>query len=198
MLLYVKCPFLSADLSFIRIPATYVFYIGFYHPKYPHISRQSLTMAAINFTRSKEVTSKRILMRQKRCRRKSSLFGTCGQHRYVPWNIYRIDNRASITVPVLVHLIQTYNQTLRNSNPNCIVIRQSVCILLTADISVLDRAAGRDGPRSMSECRCALSSWVQTSGSRRPCLHAAQTFRALLHRKSADGTVSQSVRALFI
>ncbi|OQD83661.1 hypothetical protein PENSOL_c142G05925 [Penicillium solitum] len=35
-------------------------------------------MAAINFTRSKEVTSKRILMRQKRCRRKSSLFGTCG------------------------------------------------------------------------------------------------------------------------
>ncbi|KAJ5953824.1 hypothetical protein N7501_008103 [Penicillium viridicatum] len=30
-------------------------------------------MAAINFTRSKEVTSKRTLMRQKRCRRKSSL-----------------------------------------------------------------------------------------------------------------------------
>ncbi|KAJ5409961.1 uncharacterized protein N7487_004320 [Penicillium crustosum] len=30
-------------------------------------------MAAINFTRSKEVTSKRKLMRQKRCRRKSSL-----------------------------------------------------------------------------------------------------------------------------
>jgi hypothetical protein len=30
-------------------------------------------MAAINSTRSKEVTSKRKLMRQKRCRRKSSL-----------------------------------------------------------------------------------------------------------------------------
>ncbi|CAI7605683.1 unnamed protein product [Penicillium discolor] len=120
------------------------------------------------------------------------------QHRYVPWNIYRLDKRARVAAPLLVHLIRAYDQALRNSNPNCIVIWHSACILLTVDINVLERATGRDGPRSMSECRSSLTTWVQTSAARRACLHAAQTFRALLHRKPVNGTAFQSVRALFI
>jgi hypothetical protein len=39
----------------------------------PKISRQPHTMTAINFTKPKKVTSKQKLMRQKRCRRKTSL-----------------------------------------------------------------------------------------------------------------------------
>lgn len=120
------------------------------------------------------------------------------QHRYVPCNTFRLDRGASLSAPLLTEMIQLYEDTFRNSNPNCIVIWHSVCILLTADIDVLGRAAGRDGAESMVEARKALASWAQTSSARRACLHAAQTFRILSHRKPADGTAFQSVRTLFM
>ncbi|KAJ5661982.1 uncharacterized protein N7477_009598 [Penicillium maclennaniae] len=120
------------------------------------------------------------------------------QHRHVPWRIFQIDQRASIAVPLLTSLIKFYDETLRRSNPNCIVIWHSVCILLTVDTNILARAAGREGPEQMSQARIDLSTWVDTTAARRACLHAAQTFRTLLHRKPADGTAFQSVRTLFM
>lgn len=120
------------------------------------------------------------------------------QHRQVPWRICQIDKRASIAAPLLTSLIKVYDETLRKSNPNCIVIWHSICILLTVDANVLARAAGREGPELMSQARIDLSSWVNTAAARRACLHAAQTFRTLSHRKPADGTAFQSVRTLFM
>lgn len=120
------------------------------------------------------------------------------QHHYVPWNICRLDKRASIVSPLLVSLVQLYDTTLRESNPNCIVIWHSVCMLITADLNLLSRAAGRDGPESMSDARRDLTCWAYTPAARRACLHAAQTFRTLSHRKPADGTAFQSVRTLFM
>ncbi|OOQ84254.1 hypothetical protein PEBR_33877 [Penicillium brasilianum] len=120
------------------------------------------------------------------------------QHRYVPCNILRLDRRASICAPLLTEMISLYQDTFRNSNPNCIVIWHSVCILLTVDIDILGRAAGHDGAESIVEARKALASWAQTASARRACLHAAQTFRILSHRKPADGTAFQSVRTLFM
>ncbi|KAJ5650667.1 uncharacterized protein N7484_004390 [Penicillium longicatenatum] len=95
-------------------------------------------------------------------------------------------------------LVQLYDTSLRESNPNCIVIWHSVCMLLTADINILSRAAGRDGPESMSDARRDITCWAYTPAARRACLHAAQTFRTLYHRKPADGTAFQSVRTLFM
>lgn len=120
------------------------------------------------------------------------------QHRYVPCNILRLERRASVSVPLLTEMIHLYDDTFRNSNPNCIVIWHSVCILLTVDIDILGRAAGRDGTESMLEARKALASWSQTASARRACLHAAQAFRILSHRKPTDGTAFQSVRTLFM
>ncbi|KAJ5548187.1 hypothetical protein N7513_005421 [Penicillium frequentans] len=120
------------------------------------------------------------------------------QHHYVPWNICRLDKRASIVSPLLVSLVQLYDTTFRESNPNCIVIWHSVCMLLTADLNLLSRAAGRDGPESMSDARRDLTCWAYTPAARRACIHAAQTFRTLSHRKPADGTAFQSVRTLFM
>jgi hypothetical protein len=71
-------------------------------------------------------------------------------------------------------------------------------MLLTADINILSRAAGRDGPESMSDARRDITCWAYTPAARRACLHAAQTFRTLYHRKPADGTAFQSVRTLFM
>lgn len=120
------------------------------------------------------------------------------KHQFVPWNICRLDKRASMVSPLLVKLIQAYDTTLRDSNPNCIVIWHSVCMLLTSDINILSRASGRDGPEYMFEARQALRSWAYTPSARRACLHAAQSFRILSHRKPADGTAFQSVRTLFM
>lgn len=120
------------------------------------------------------------------------------QHQYVPWNILRLDKRGSVSASLLTVMIELYDDTFRASNPNCIVIWHSVCILMTVDIDILGRAAGRDGTESMIEARKALTSWARTTSARRACVHAAQTFRILSHRKPADGTAFQSVRTLFM
>jgi hypothetical protein len=110
------------------------------------------------------------------------------QHQYVPWNILRLDKRGSVSAPLLAEMIQLYHDTFKNSNPNCIVIWYTVCILTTVDIDVLGRATGRDGAESMVEARQPLTSWAQTASARRACVHVAQTFRILSHRNPADGT----------
>ncbi|CAI7638322.1 unnamed protein product [Penicillium pancosmium] len=119
-------------------------------------------------------------------------------HHQVPWMICRLDKRASIGVPLLTNIINEYEDTLGESNPNCIVIWHCVCMLICVDGDVLARAAGREGPNSMNKARRELISWTQTDASRRACIHAAQTFRILSHRKPADGTAFQSVRTLFM
>lgn len=120
------------------------------------------------------------------------------KHHHIPWEICRLDRRAIITVPLLTQIISLYENTLRESNPNCIVIWHCICILISVDINVLARAAGQDGPEIMKTTRQGLIDWTNTSASRRACIHSAQIFRILSHRKPADGTAFQSVRALFM
>jgi hypothetical protein len=120
------------------------------------------------------------------------------QHHHTPWKICQLDKRASIDGPLLISLIKVYDETLRRSNPNCIVIWHSACLLLTIDVNVLARAAGREGPELMAQARFDLSRWAGTAAARRACLHAAQVFRTLSNRKPTDGTAFQSVRTLFL
>ncbi|KAJ5717815.1 hypothetical protein N7488_003461 [Penicillium malachiteum] len=120
------------------------------------------------------------------------------EHQYVPWNVFRLDKRASIVAPLLPSVIHTFEGAFRQSNPNCIVIWHSVGMLLTADMNVLSSAAGRNGAECMLDARQALISWAYTPAARRACLHAAQSIRILSHRKPADGTAFQSVRTLFM
>lgn len=119
------------------------------------------------------------------------------KHRYVPWQIYTLDRRAAMTTQLVVQFIQLYDTILRNSNPNCVVIWHNLCLLLTADIRLLERAAGREGPEAMQTARNAIRLWAQTPAARRACLHAAQIFHTLSHWKPMDGTGFQPVRCLF-
>lgn len=120
------------------------------------------------------------------------------QHRHVPWMVCRLDKRASICVPLLIHTIDEYEATLGESNPNCIIIWHCVCMLTCVDSNVIAHAAGRDGPNAITKARQKLVSWAETAAARRACIHAAQSFRILSHRKPADGTAFQSVRTLFM
>lgn len=56
----------------------------------------------------------------------SSDFVPPEQHRHVPWNICRLDQRASLSAPFLTEMVQLYDDTLRNSNSNCTVMWHSV------------------------------------------------------------------------
>lgn len=121
-----------------------------------------------------------------------------GEDHHVPWEACRLDKRADIAAPLVTSVINSFDSILQTLNPNCTVIWHCVCIHLTVDIGLLSQAAGRDGSGAMTLARQALVSWTRTSSARRACLHAAQTFRILLHRKPADGTAFQSVRTLFV
>lgn len=120
------------------------------------------------------------------------------QHQYVPWKVYRLDQYANITIPLLLHIFRLYEQKFRDTNPNCVVIWHNLCILSTADIRLLERAAGRGGREAIRDARHAITIWARSPAARRACLHSAQAFRTLSHRKCLDGTAFQSIRALFL
>ncbi|KAE8142367.1 hypothetical protein BDV38DRAFT_236409 [Aspergillus pseudotamarii] len=117
-------------------------------------------------------------------------------HQHIPWRIYNLDKRATSITNVVIHFIQLYDTILANSNPNCIVIWHNLCLLLTADIRLHERAAGREGPEAMQAARRAISLWAKTPAARRACLHAAQIFHTLSNWKPMDGMGFQPARCL--
>ncbi|KAF7596933.1 hypothetical protein BBP40_011979 [Aspergillus hancockii] len=120
------------------------------------------------------------------------------QHQYTPWRIYSLDRRASMANDVVVRFYQLYDTILRDTNPNCVVIWHNLCLHLTTDIRLLERAAGREGPDAMQAARQAIGIWAKTSAARRACLHAAQIFNTFSNWKPTDGTGFQPVRCLFL
>ncbi|GAB1205592.1 hypothetical protein APSETT445_004270 [Aspergillus pseudonomiae] len=117
-------------------------------------------------------------------------------HQHIPWRIYNLDKRATSITNVVIHFIQLYDTILASSNPNCIVIWHNLCLLLTADIRLHERAAGREGPEAMQTARQAIALWASTPAARRACLHAAQIFHALSNWKPMDGMGFQPARCL--
>ncbi|QMW34216.1 hypothetical protein G4B84_009682 [Aspergillus flavus NRRL3357] len=117
-------------------------------------------------------------------------------HQHIPWRIYNLDKRASSITNVVIHFIRLYDTILANSNPNCIVIWHNLCLLLTADIRLHERAAGREGPEAMQTARQAIALWAKTPAARRACLHAAQIFHRLSNWKPMDGMGFQPARCL--
>ncbi|KAE8369835.1 hypothetical protein BDV27DRAFT_152714 [Aspergillus caelatus] len=117
-------------------------------------------------------------------------------HQHIPWRIYNLDKRATSITNVVIHFIQLYDTILAKSNPNCIVIWHNLCLLLTADIRLHERAAGREGPEAMQTARRAISLWAKTPAARRACLHAAQIFHTLSNWKPMDGMGFQPARCL--
>ncbi|KAE8372202.1 hypothetical protein BDV26DRAFT_274578 [Aspergillus bertholletiae] len=126
----------------------------------------------------------------------SSDLGQEEWHQHIPWRIYNLDKRATSITNVVIHFIQLYDTILGNANPNCIVIWHNLCLLLTADIRLHERAAGREGPEAMQTARQAVTLWAKTPAARRACLHAAQIFHTLSNWKPMDGMGFQPARCL--
>ncbi|KAE8149493.1 hypothetical protein BDV25DRAFT_130321 [Aspergillus avenaceus] len=119
------------------------------------------------------------------------------QHQHVPWRIYSLDKRARMITPLVVHFIQQYEVNLQGSNPNCVVMWHNLCLWLTADTRLLERAAGREGSEVMQLARQSLYVWAKTPAARRACLHAAQIFYSLSNWRPSYGIGYQPVNCLF-
>ena len=116
---------------------------------------------------------------------------------FVPWQTYSNDSKAKFTVPLVVGLIERYNNILNGINPNCMMMWHSMCIMLGADLSIFELGAGRSGADRAREALEEISIWSSTPSARRACLHAAQTLKLMSNRRISDGTMFHAATTLF-
>ncbi|KAM0199748.1 hypothetical protein ACHAQI_011912 [Fusarium lateritium] len=68
---------------------------------------------------------------------------------------------------------------LHGMNQNNALGWHYLCILLTADVELLETACGRDGLEAAESSLARVFKWAQSSSARRALLHAAQVFNML-------------------
>ncbi|RDW68239.1 hypothetical protein BP5796_08896 [Coleophoma crateriformis] len=115
----------------------------------------------------------------------------------IPWRIYAEDDRAKICVPMALQVCEQYENNLRDMTPNCLMLWHNICIMLTADVQILDLAAGAGGADLGRKALKDLTHWSATPASRRACVHAAQTMKAATQRRASDGVMFHFSTALF-
>ncbi|KAJ5192170.1 hypothetical protein N7449_008312 [Penicillium cf. viridicatum] len=114
-----------------------------------------------------------------------------------PLEVYQEDPSGTLLSPMLHEIYQTYHADLPHTDPNYLAFWHYMCINLTANLSLFDLAAGRDGATSARAALTRLAIWAQTAHARRACLHAAQVYACMSRRKVSDGTTFTSETALF-
>ncbi|KAF1949068.1 hypothetical protein CC80DRAFT_599194 [Byssothecium circinans] len=114
-----------------------------------------------------------------------------------PWRIYAEDARSRELIPLLVNLSSSSIDALRTADLNSAVLWHASCMMLGANISFFELAAGRAGPGPAVTALEDISTWSQTASARRSVLHAAHIFKLLFDRKVSDIVNPHSVVALF-
>jgi len=115
----------------------------------------------------------------------------------LPWQSYQQDMRGRSLVSVTVALAQSATSSPRQSDLNVLVLWHNLCMTLGANMHVFELAAGRSGAGPASKALADIAEWAHTASARRACIHAAQTFKLLSHRKISDAIMLNSMLALF-
>lgn len=115
----------------------------------------------------------------------------------VPADIYATDNHAQHIAPLLIDVLATYSHTLQSINSNCMALWHNLSMMLTANISLFELAAGRSGADAAKAALDDIATWSRSPASRRACLHAAHIFLTISRRRVSDGTMFHSEIALF-
>ena len=116
---------------------------------------------------------------------------------YIPWHMYSSDARARTLVPALLAASTTAGPIAKVDDTNCNVLWHSLCTMLLADFRMFELAAGRHGAGPAMGALENISHWSSTQAARRACVHAAQTFKLMSHRRVSDNVTIHSVTALF-
>lgn len=119
------------------------------------------------------------------------------QEPLVPCQAYATDARTCSAMPIAVEFMDLYGDNLGNRNHNCMIMWHGLCLMLTADLRIFELAAGRAGAEPARAALDSIATWSQTPAARRACIHAAQIYKLMFHRRASDGTVLHSSTALF-
>ncbi|PVI02258.1 hypothetical protein DM02DRAFT_560108 [Periconia macrospinosa] len=114
-----------------------------------------------------------------------------------PWRVYAEDARSRELLPLLANLSSSSIDALRTADLNSAVLWHASCMMLGANISYFELAAGRAGPGPAVTALEDISAWSQTPSARRAVLHAAHIYKLLFDRKVSDIVNPHSVMSLF-
>lgn len=98
---------------------------------------------------------------------------------------------------LLVEVYRVYAEFFEETNLNCLVSWNITCLYICSDHSLFENAAGRRGPGKAREAIDKIKLWALTPPARRACLHAAQTYFVMRHRRTVDMTFFHTETALF-
>ncbi|KAF5543431.1 C2H2 type zinc finger domain-containing protein [Fusarium phyllophilum] len=114
-----------------------------------------------------------------------------------PWKVFGSDIRTKCLVGLTVDLVRAAIPKDRNFEMNSAVSWHALCLSLTANIRLLETAAGRSGPEEASQAMKEVSVWAQTPTARRAALHAAHIFYLLFKRRFCDPVKLHTIISLF-
>ncbi|KAL2205524.1 hypothetical protein CC79DRAFT_1359461 [Sarocladium strictum] len=114
-----------------------------------------------------------------------------------PWKLFGRDIRTKGLVGLTVDLARAANPKDRNFEMNSAVSWHVLCMSLSANIRLLETAAGRSGPEAASMAMKEVSAWAGTSTARRAALHAVQIFNLLFKRRFCDPVKLHTIISLF-
>ncbi|KAL2823437.1 hypothetical protein BDW59DRAFT_173438 [Aspergillus cavernicola] len=106
-------------------------------------------------------------------------------------------NSASFIVTCLPLIFNTYEASFKTGNGNSLILWHYLGLCLTTNLSVVEDAAGRNGPGAAKRAAETLNLWAKSPAARRACLHTIQVLLALTHHCQSDGVMLHSEMALF-
>ncbi|KAI1625265.1 hypothetical protein EDD37DRAFT_381912 [Exophiala viscosa] len=121
-------------------------------------------------------------------------------HRWglVPYEVYSTDHFAKPLAPFLVNVMQRHGDTLQNLNPHCLIMWNTLCMMLLGNPWMFELGAGRQGAKPAKAALNCIASWADTPAARRACVHAAQIFWICSKRKISDSMMLHSETGLFL
>jgi hypothetical protein len=115
----------------------------------------------------------------------------------MPWKEFADDIRSKPLINITANLALAADGTARDFDINCAISWHASCIGLGTYLPTFEAAAGRSGPTAAETALKEISIWANTPSARRSCLHSAQIFRLLLHRRFSEPIRLHSMIALF-
>ncbi|KAF4962856.1 hypothetical protein FSARC_9099 [Fusarium sarcochroum] len=98
----------------------------------------------------------------------------------------------------VVLLAKMHGNFLSGQNQNNTLGWHYLCILLTADIDLLETACGRDGLEAAEASLVQVIKWSRSSSARRALLHAAQVFKMLDSCRVRESYLTRPDLVLFV
>ncbi|KAH7341212.1 hypothetical protein BKA66DRAFT_479189 [Pyrenochaeta sp. MPI-SDFR-AT-0127] len=98
----------------------------------------------------------------------------------------------------VIALPSRYAETFRNKDPITLLGWNNLCLLLTADLDLLEIGCGREGSESARRAMVAIGKWSRSASARRAILHATQIFSILSSTRIRESNFARADRLLFV